>query len=156
MAKAAVAVAAEAPDLDEDRAAAVSKLVAVTGLSVDEATDMYNVGVEKASDLLELAALPDGRAAISEATGLDPEVVLAAAKRLDLMRVKGVGVTYSELLLASGVDTVPELGTRNPANLAKTLDEVNATTAITEAVPSEKETADWVAQAKDMPRMLFY
>jgi predicted flap endonuclease-1-like 5' DNA nuclease len=156
VAEAAEAVADEAPDLDDESAAAVAKLVAVTGLSVDEASKLYNAGVEKASDLLELTALPDGRVAISEATGLDSDQVLYAAKRLDLMRVKGVGVKYSALLIASGVDTVPELATRNPANLSAKMGEVNEADEITEVVPSEEVVSDWVAQAKDLPRMLYY
>ena len=154
--EAARSVTMDAPDLDDESAAAVSKIVAATGMSVGEAAKLYDTGIMKASELLEVAALPDGREAISEATGLDQEAVLHSAKRLDLMRVKGVGVKYAALLLASGVDTVPELATRNPANLAAKLDSVNKAEGITESVPSEKETADWVAQAKDMPRMLFY
>ncbi len=38
-------------------------------------------------------------------------------KHADLMRIKGVGEEYSELLEAAGVDTVKELRNRNAANL---------------------------------------
>lgn len=150
------AVTVEVPDLDEESNAAVSKLVAATGMGVAEANSLYNIGVAKASELLELAALPDGRAAIAEATGLDEQVVLYNAKKLDLMRVKGVGVKYATLLLDSGVDTVPELATRNPANLTEKMASVNAADNIVDELPSEKQTADWVAQASELPRMLHY
>ena len=152
---ASVAVDAAAAEVSEDDDP-VGNLVAVTGMSVDEATALYNVGVEKASDMMELAMLPDGRAAIAEATGLDPDVVLYYSKKLDLMRVDGVGVKYAELLLAAGVDTVPELATRNPSNLAKKMATVNETEQIVEALPSEEQVSDWVAEAKELPRMLYY
>jgi uncharacterized membrane protein len=153
---ASAAVDAAAAEVIEDDSDPVANLVAVTGMSVADATAMYDVGIEKASDLLELAMLPDGRAAISEATGLDPDVVLYDAKMLDLMRVDGVGVKYATLLLAAGVDTVVELATRNPANLAKKMATVNETKQIVEALPSEEQVSDWVAQAKELPRMLYY
>jgi predicted flap endonuclease-1-like 5' DNA nuclease len=156
VAEAVKSVTVDALDLDDDAAAAVGKIAAVTGLSAGDAAQLYNVGIVKASDFLEVAALPDGRAAISEATGLDQAAVLVGAKRLDLMRVKGVGVKYSALLLASGVDTVPELATRNPANLSAKMAEVDAKEGITEVVPTEEVTADWVGQAKELPRMLYY
>ncbi|MFN2122605.1 MAG: DUF4332 domain-containing protein [Candidatus Promineifilaceae bacterium] len=136
--------------------AAVAKLAAVTGLSTADATAVYKSGSVKASEFLQQAATPDGRAALVEETGLDADAVLAGAKRLDLMRVKGVGAKYSALLLASGVDTVPELATRNPANLAAKMTQVNDAQGITDTVPSEEVTADWVAQAKELPRMLYY
>jgi uncharacterized membrane protein/predicted flap endonuclease-1-like 5' DNA nuclease len=156
VAEAVKAVTVDAADLGDDAAAAVGKIVAVTGLSVDDASRLYNVGIVKASDFLEVAALPDGREAICEATGLDHDTVLYGAKRLDLMRVNGVGVKYSALLLASGVDTVPELATRNPANLSAKMADVDAKKGITEVVPTEEVTADWVGQAKELPRMLYY
>ena len=142
--------------LDDTAAAAVSKLAAVTGLSAADASKIYEAGNMKASEFLERAATPDGRAALAEETGLDPDAVLAGAKRLDLMRVKGVGVKYSALLLDSGVDTVVELATRNPANLSAKMEKVNEADSITDTVPSEEVTADWVAQAKELPRMLYY
>ena len=84
------------------------------------------------------------------------EHILKSAKKLDLMRVKGVGVKYATLLLAAGVDTVPELATRNAANLAAKCAEVNKAEQIVVDAPTEAVVADWVSQAKELPRMLYY
>ena len=92
----------------------------------------------------------------AEETCVSEERILYDAKKLDLMRVKGVGQKYATLLLASGVDTVPELATRNAANLAKKLAEGNATEEIVVELPSEDRVAGWIAQAKELPRMLYY
>ncbi len=141
---------------DADTSDAKATMVSVTGMTTGQAAALEEIGIETPSNLLELAATPDGRAMIAEASGLDPELVLASAKKLDLMRVKGVGIKYATLLLAAGVDTVPELATRNAANLAKKCAEVNAAESIVEELPTEAMTSDWVAQAKELPRMLFY
>ena len=68
----------------------------------------------------------------------------------DLMRIKGVGEEYSELLEAAGVDTVKELKHRNAANLAVKMAEINEEKKLTRQVPAEKTVAGWVEQAKGM------
>jgi hypothetical protein len=150
------AIDVDMPDLDDTAKDAVSKIAAVTGMSAAEAAKFYDAGVEKASGLLEQAATPQGREELAAATGLDTEEVLAQAKKLDLMRVKGVGVKYSSLLLVSGVDTVPELATRNSTNLTAKMAETNEAAGLVEELPSEDQVSDWVDQAKELPRMLYY
>jgi predicted flap endonuclease-1-like 5' DNA nuclease len=72
----------------------------------------------------------------------------------DLFRIKGIGSEFSDLLEASGVDSVPELAQRVPANLAAKLAEVNAETNLTRRVPTESEVADWIEQAKGLPKVV--
>jgi uncharacterized membrane protein/predicted flap endonuclease-1-like 5' DNA nuclease len=154
--EASKAVAAEGLDLDTEHAEHVSKIVAATGLSAADGAKLHDAGVEKVSAFLALAATPEGRAELEQETGIAGDVILRAAKKLDLMRIKGVGPKYASLLLACGVDTVPELARRNPANLAEKMAAVNAKENIVDMAPSEEVTADWVDQAKALPRMLFY
>ncbi|NLC13571.1 MAG: DUF4332 domain-containing protein, partial [Chloroflexi bacterium] len=63
---------------------------------------------------------------------------------------------YSDLLEEAGVDTVVELATRNPENLFKKILEVNEAKKLVRRPPSQKMVEDWVHQAKDMPRGVFY
>lgn len=74
----------------------------------------------------------------------------------DLMRIKGVGSEYADLLEAAGVDTVPELGQRNAANLAAKLAEINDAKNLVRRVPTAAEVEDWVAEAKTLPRAVEY
>ena len=74
--------------------------------------------------------------------------------RADLMRIKGVGEEYSDLLEASGVDTVPELATRKPANLLEAMTAINAKKKLVRQLPTEAKVADWVAQAKKLPKVV--
>ncbi len=156
VAEAKRAVSVDLPDVDEATAAAVSSVAAATGLGAVQAAKLNSAGVEKASALLEQGASPAGRKALAEASGIDEEAILVAVKRMDLMRVNGVGVVYATLLNVSGVETVPDLARRNAANLAEKMAEVNETAAVAEDLPSEEMVTDWVGQAKDLPRVIEY
>ena len=72
----------------------------------------------------------------------------------DLMRIKGVGRQFGELLKAAGVDTVKELATRKPENLTPKLAEVNAEKKLAKAVPSLDQVTAWVAAAKETEPMI--
>lgn len=74
----------------------------------------------------------------------------------DLFRINGVAGQYAELLQASGVDTVVELGQRNASNLAAKMADVNAEKNLTNRVPSEAEVDRWTEEAKTLPRHVSY
>jgi predicted flap endonuclease-1-like 5' DNA nuclease len=114
------------------------------------------VGVKDTAALLAQAAGPKQRAALADATGLTEAQVLKFANKADLMRVKGIGEEYSDLLEAAGVDTVPELATRNPANLHAALEATNAARKLVRQMPSPSAVEAWVTAAKELPRALSY
>ena len=150
-------IAAKFPGLTERQVAALSGLVAaVRSLDIEDAEQLRQMGITRANQLLEAGAARPGRAEIAKETGIDESVVLKWINDLDLKRIDGIGVKYSDLLETAGVDTVVELAQRNPANLHKKLVEVNEEEHIVESLPSEEEVADWVAQAKDLPRVITY
>ena len=75
---------------------------------------------------------------------------------VDLFRIDGVGEEYADLLEESGVDTVPELAQRKPANLYEKMIEVNAEKKLVRRLPAETQVEDWVSQAKKLPRVVKY
>lgn len=154
----AVAAASDAAGAGAAGIAAVAAGAATVlgDLTPDDMVKLQEAGVDKASSLLQMGATPQGRAALAAKTGLDPAVILSGVKKLDLMRVKGVGPKTAGLLLASGVDTVAELGTRNPGNLVKKLADVNESSGLMVDLPSEKELTNWVSAAKELPRVVRY
>ncbi len=91
---------------------------------------------------------------ISEKSGVSEKQILNWVNRADLSRVKGVSTQYADLLECAGVDTIPELATRNAENLQQKMAEVNAEKKLVRKVPSEKQVTDWVAQAKELPRLI--
>ena len=72
----------------------------------------------------------------------------------DLYRVKGVGSEYAELLELAGVDTVAELAQRSAAELTAALKSVNEAKKLARRAPNESEVTQWVARAKELPRMI--
>ena len=87
--------------------------------------------------------------------GSTRDKILEWVNHLDLMRIKGVGSEYSDLLEMAGVDSPAELAQRNAANLATTFQEVVAARPGTvRRIPTEAEVADWIAEAKNLPKIV--
>ncbi len=113
-------------------------------------------GVKDTDSLLKNALTTRQRKTLAEQTGLSEARILKFANMADLYRISGVGSEYSELLEASGVDTVPELAMRNAANLTQAMATVNQEKKLTRQVPTEAEVSKWIEQAKTLPRMIEY
>jgi predicted flap endonuclease-1-like 5' DNA nuclease len=134
----------------------MAKINAIEGIGDVYGAKLLNVGIKKTEDLLASAADPKSRKELAAAIGVEPSKILHWANRADLFRIKGIGEEYSDLLEASGVDTVPELAQRNAENLYKKMLEVNEQKKLVRRPPTLKQVQDWVAQAKELPRVLTY
>lgn len=134
----------------------MAKITAIEGIGETYGAKLKELGIKTTEALLAAAADPKGRKELAEALGVSPKLVLNWANRADLFRVKGIGEEYSDLLEASGVDTVPELAQRNPENLYKKMLEVNAEKKLVRRPPTLRQVQSWVEQAKNMPRVLNY
>ncbi|MEM9166635.1 MAG: DUF4332 domain-containing protein [Planctomycetota bacterium] len=128
----------------------------VEGIGPTYGQKLRDAGIDDTDALLKACATADDRKALEDKTGIGHEHILKWANMVDLYRVKGIGSEFSELLEASGVDTVPELAQRNAANLAEKMIEVNEAKSLTRRVPSESEVAGWVEHAKTLDRALHY
>ena len=113
-------------------------------------------GISDSDSLLETTRTPQDRKNLSSMSGVDGGVILELANRADLARVKGIGRVYSDLMEEAGIDTVKELAQRSPKNLHVKLIEINSVRQFTQRPPSEEQIADFVEQAKALPRMLEY
>lgn len=127
------------------------KIQEIEGIGPVVGEKFVTAGVKDTDSLLEKGGTKPGRKALAEATGLSEARLLSFVNMADLFRIKGVAGEYAELLVCSGVDTVKELATRNAANLADKLAEVNAEKKLTRKVPTTSQVEDWVKQAGDLP-----
>ena len=134
----------------------MAKLETIEGIGPVYAGKLRDAGVSTVEALLETGATPEGRKEIQEATGIGAEFILDWVNRADLMRIRGVGEEYSDLLEKGGVDTVVELAQRNPGNLYQKLIEVNADKRLVRRPPSRSMVGRWVQQAKALPRVESY
>jgi len=134
----------------------MAKLEDVEGIGKVYAQKLAGAGVAGTQDLLMKGATPHGRKAIAEKSGVSDTLILEWVNHVDLFRIKGVGSEYADLLEAAGVDTVPELAQRKPANLQQKMAEVNATKKLVRRLPVLSQVEDWVKQAKALPRVIQY
>jgi len=134
----------------------MASLLKVEGIGDKYAKKLDKAGVRSTDGLLKKGANPAGRKEISEKSGISETLILEWVNHVDLFRIKGVFEEYADLLEEAGVDTVKELAQRKPENLFKKLTEVNATKKLVRQLPGQSQVADWIAQAKNLPRAIFY
>ena len=134
----------------------MTKLEIVEGIGPVYAEKLRVAGVRSVNALLQAGATPQGRKALAAKAGISYDYILAWVNRADMMRVRGVGEEYSDLLERAGVDTVVELARRNPENLYNKLLEVNAEKRFVRRPPSQSMVASWVEIAKSLPRIVTY
>ena len=128
----------------------------IEGIGPKNAAALAKAGIKTTEGLLKAGATKKGRQALAEATKISETNILGWVNRADLMRVKGVGEEYSDLLEKAGVDTVKELRNRNAANLWKAMKEVNDKKNLVRALPSQSSVEAWVAQAKQLDPVVKY
>jgi predicted flap endonuclease-1-like 5' DNA nuclease len=139
----------------EERGFAV-KIDIIEGIGASHTAVLSRAGVTHVRHLLQRAATRDEREALARETGLSTVLLLEWVNHIDLMRIRGVGAEYSDLLEAAGVDSPVELAQRSPARLAELLAETNAQHPLVRRVPSEKVLAGWISEARTLPRLITY
>lgn len=131
-------------------------ILKLDGLGPDLVKKLRGAGVRTTATLLDRAKDPRGRKTLAAAAGLPESAILRFANMADLMRVKGVGEDYAELLERAGVDTVKSLRTRNVQNLTRAMASLNAQAQLVRLPPSEKRVASWIEHAKSLPPVMTY
>jgi len=129
---------------------------AVEGIGPKFAAKLGAHGISNTADLLSAARTPSDRRKLADTAEIRPDLVLTWANRADLMRIKGVGGQFAELLNVAGVDTVRELARRNADNLHARLVEVNDVRGVCKTVPSAGQIAGFVSAAGELEPALTY
>lgn len=128
----------------------------IEGIGPTYAKKLQAAGIKTTAALLKAGGTPKGRKSLEEMTGLSGVRILEWCNHADLMRIKGVGKQFAELLEAAGVDTVKELKNRNAANLADAMKATNAKKKLARTSPSASMVEKWVAQAKTLAPAISY
>lgn len=129
-------------------------LTQIEGIGETYADQLAAAGIGSTTSLLKKGATRAGRKEIAKQSGVKAGQILQWVNRADLFRVKGIGEEYSDLLEAGGVDSVPELATRNAKNLWEHLVETNEAFSLVRRVPSLREVKSWIQSAKKLPRVV--
>jgi predicted flap endonuclease-1-like 5' DNA nuclease len=134
----------------------MANLLRVEGIGEVYAQKLSDAGIKTTNALLKQGATSKGRKEIAENSGISETLILEWVNHVDLFRIKGVFEEYADLLEEAGVDTVKELAQRNPANLYKKLVVVNEQKKLVRQLPGKSQVVNWVAQAKQLDRAVFY
>lgn len=122
----------------------------IEGIGHKQATSLRKARIRTVESLLKKGATRPGRHEISTETGISERLVLKWVNRADLMRVRGVGEEYSDLLEAAGVDTIKALRRRNPANLLAAMVEINAKKNLVRRLPTPAMVERWIEYALEL------
>ena len=128
----------------------MASIAAIESMDHRDATKMRKTGVRTTEALLKAGATRTGRRRLARETGLAERDILAWTNLADMMRIKGIGSEYADLLKAAGVDTIRELRRRNPQRLLESMTEVNLRRRVIRRLPTEGMVRDWVEAAGEI------
>ncbi len=134
----------------------MAKIDDIEGIGAAFGAKLKEAGVVTVDGLLKLGSSPAGRKQLEDKTGIRHDLILKWVNHADLYRIKGIGAEYSDLLECAGVDTVAELAHRNPENLFAMLETTNKERDLVRRLPTQKQVAAWVAEAKTLPKVVTY
>lgn len=132
----------------------MARIDEIRSLSHKEATRLRKAGVRTTDALLRKAATRSGRADLSSATDLPTSDLLKWANVADLMRIKGIGGEYAELLALSGVTTIKELRRRNGVALTAKIMSVNGRKDLVRRLPTEAMVESWIHRASELDQIV--
>ncbi len=128
----------------------------IEGIGGAYARKLSKAGVRTTESLLKKGGTPMGRKELARASGFTPRKILEWVNRSDLMRVRGVGSEFSDLLEAAGVDTVRELSKRDAVKFMTSLEKTNTSKKLMRRMPTKKQVSAGIRQAKSLPRAVSY
>jgi len=128
----------------------------IEGIGEKFAEKLRSAGVRTTEALLKKGGTSADRKDLAMQIDVSDHQILEWVNRADLYRIKGVGSEYADLLEAAGVDTVRELAKRQAGNLSEKLKMINDEKKKVRKLPTEDQVAEWVKQAKSLPRAVEY
>lgn len=148
----------ELPPVDQTLKAEVHSLtlLQLEGIGAAQVKRLALAGIHSLQGLFTRGATSRGRHEIAAKSGIAEGTILSWVSRADLLRVRGIGQGYANLLEQADVDTPVELAQRVPENLHQRLLELNTKKYITQRVPGLKQVKDWVHAARKLPRAVEY
>ncbi len=123
----------------------------IEGIGTGFARRLARAGIKNTGHLLARGADRKGRRDVAQRTGLDEKRILRWVNKADLMRIRGIGGQYADLLGSVGVQTMGELRNRNAENLAAKMKEKNRRRRRAKVTPSTRVVQSWVDAARTLP-----
>lgn len=125
----------------------MASIAAIRAIGHREATKLRKSRVRTTESLLQQAATRRGRADVCDKTGIPTGDLLRWAHQADLMRIKGIGSEYADLLAGAGIDTIKALRRRNATNLMVAMTQVNTKRRLVQRLPTVDMVQGWIDDA---------
>ena len=128
----------------------MARIDQVAGIDQKQATRLRKAGVRTSKGLIEEASTRRGRTELSKVAGVSPKDLQLWVHHADLLRVRGVGAEYADLLVAAGVDTLRDLRRRNPTALLAKIIGLNGSERVVSRLPTEAMVEGWISGAANL------
>ena len=132
----------------------MAKIIQIEGLGYQAAETLQRIGIQSIEQLLDAGSTPEDRQKLSEQTGLDTKHIYQWVCRADLVRIKGIGNEYADLLDAAGIPTVPILAQQSPEYIHQQLTRVNRMKRLVKRIPAVSRITIWIEYAKQLPSVV--
>lgn len=128
----------------------------IEGIGPTFKSKLAHCGVETIKDLLARGTTRKERELLAEQSGISSNLLLKWINSADLMRIKGIGSEYANLLEVAGIASVIELAQQKPNYLLETILIVNEEKKLVRRPPNESQVEDWVDQARHLPQLISF
>lgn len=119
------------------------RIMDIEGISADYAKKLEKVGITTTEHLLAKGHDAKARGQLAVQTGIGEKFLTQWVGIADLMRVKGIGRQYGELLMEVGVDSTQKLLTVKPQELLRLMEEYKKARKLVGGVPKLAEVEQW-------------
>ena len=119
------------------------KIMEIDGIAAEYVRKLENAGITTTEHLLAKAGDAKARERLAVRTGISEKHLAKWTGMADLMRVKGIGRQYSELLLAVGVNSTEKLTTFKPDELIRMMNEHKKAKKQSGGVPKLAAVEQW-------------
>jgi predicted RecB family nuclease len=120
------------------------KILEIEGIAPEHMRKLEKAGITTTEHLLAQAGDAKARERLAVSTGIGEKSLAKWAAMADLMRVKGIGQQYSELLVAVGVNSTEKLLTFKPDVLVHMMNEQKRTKKLSGGVPKLAVVEQWM------------
>jgi|GEM_PF-725263 len=126
----------------------------VEGVGKGYGRKLREMGINTTTDLIEKCPDITSMKSVIETMNLEDWVIRSWTSMADLMRVRGIGGQYAELLNFSDIASVQALAKANSAGLAEKMKQVNEKEHRVKQAPSRDNIAGWIEHAKTLEALL--
>src|SRR5579863_470108 len=116
----------------------------IKGITPEVKAKLEAEGIKNTQQLLEHGQTAKQRTELAHKVGTTAVIVKELVNRADLMRVKGVGSDFSNLLEEAGVNSCKELQHRTAEHLHKKLEEIHTSKKIAHHSPTLAQVTQWI------------